>query len=378
MLMFAAFPLPRRQTRQVSVGPLTIGGGAPISVQSMTKTPTARVDATVAQIRALAAAGCDLVRVAVPDTRAAKALGAIVRDSPIPVAADIHFNHRLALIALEQGVHKLRLNPGNLKHPEHVRAVAEEAKARGVPIRVGVNNGSIDHHLRGRFSFTHDGNARALVESALGHIRLLEELDFTDIVVSLKASDVITTVLAYRLMAEQRPYPLHVGVTEAGLPPEGLIKSAAGIGQLLGEGIGDTIRVSLTADPVEEVEAGWHLLRALELREGGVTLTACPTCARCDIDFNPLVHLVKKRLADTDRKLRAAGCSLRAAVMGCEVNGPGEARDADVGLAAGRRGGMLFRGGEVLRKVPEAEIVEAFVYEVEQAARACLEMKRET
>lgn len=375
--MPAAFPLPRRRTRAVCVGPLTIGGGAPITVQSMTKTPTTDVKATTAQIRALAAAGCDLVRVAAPDTRSAKALGAIVRESPISVAADIHFNHRLALIALEQGVHKLRLNPGNLKKPEHIRAVAEEAKARGVPIRVGVNNGSIDPDLRAKFPFTHDGNARALVESALGHVRLLEELAFTDIVVSLKASDVITTVLAYRLMAGTRPYPLHVGVTEAGLPPEGLIKSAAGIGQLLGEGIGDTIRVSLTADPVEEVEAGWRLLRALELREGGITLTACPTCARCDIDFDSLIRQVKARLKNLDRQLRAAGCSLRAAVMGCEVNGPGEARDADVGLAAGRHGGMLFRGGQVLRKVTEAEIVDAFVCEVEQAARACLDAKQD-
>ena len=367
-----AYPLPRRRTRAVQAGSLTIGGGAPVSVQSMTKTPTADVAATAAQIRALAEAGCDLVRVAVPDTRAARALGAIVRESPIPVAADIHFNHRLALVALEQGVHKLRLNPGNLKHPEHVRAVAEEAKARGVPIRVGVNNGSIDPELRAQFPFTHHGNARALVESALGHIRLLEDVGFTDIVVSLKASDVITTVLAYRLMADTRPYPLHVGVTEAGLPPEGLVKSAAGIGQLLGEGIGDTVRVSLTADPVEEVEAGWHLLRALELREGGITLTACPTCARCDIDFDPLIRRVKVRLEALDRQLRAAGCSLRVAVMGCEVNGPGEARDADVGLAAGRENGLLFLGGQPLRKVPEAEIVDAFVHEVEQAARACL------
>jgi (E)-4-hydroxy-3-methylbut-2-enyl-diphosphate synthase len=376
--MSDAYPLPRRHTQAVRVGPLTIGGGASISVQSMTKTPTADADATAAQIRELAEAGCDLVRVAVPDTRAAKALGAIVRESPIPVVADIHFNHRLALIALDGGVHKLRLNPGNLKRPEHVRAVAEAAKACGVPIRVGVNNGSIDPDLRARFPFTHYGNARALVESALGHIRLLEDIGFTDIVVSLKASDVITTVLAYRLMAEQRPYPLHVGVTEAGLPPEGLIKSAAGIGQLLGEGIGDTIRVSLTADPVEEVEAGWHLLRALELREGGITLIACPTCARCDIDFDPLVRRVKARLHGLDRQLRAAGCSLRVAVMGCEVNGPGEARDADVGLAAGSESGMLFVGGEVLRKLPESEIVDAFVREVEKAAGACLDKKRDS
>ena len=369
MTMTDAYPLPRRQTRAVRVGPLTIGGGAPISVQSMTKTPTADPAATLAQIRALAAAGCEIVRVAVPDTPAAQALGAIVRESPLPVVADIHFSERLALIALDQGVHKLRLNPGNLTRPEAVRRVAAAAQARGVPIRVGVNNGSIDPDLRARFPFTPAGNAAALVESALGHIRLLEDAGFADIVVSLKASDVITTILAYRLMADARPYPLHVGVTEAGLPPEGLIRSAAGIGALLGEGIGDTIRVSLTADPVEEVEAGWLLLRALELREGGITLTACPTCARCDIDFDPLVRQVKARLAPLDRRLRAEGRSLRVAVMGCEVNGPGEARDADLGVAAGRRGGILFRAGETVGKLAEAEIVDALVAAVEEAAR---------
>ena len=371
--MDGGYPLPRRLTRAVRIGSLTIGGGAPISVQSMTKTPTADVAATAAQIRALAEAGCDLVRVAVPDTAAARALGAIVRESPIPVAADIHFNYRLALIAIEQGVHKLRLNPGNLKRADEVRAVAEAAKARGVPIRVGVNNGSIDTALRAQFPFTHEGNARALAASALGHIRLLEDEGFTDILVSLKASDVITTVLAYRMMARERPYPLHVGVTEAGPPPEGVLKSAVGIGQLLGEGIGDTIRVSLTADPVQEVEAGWHLLRALELRAGGITLTSCPTCARCDIDFDPIIRQVKERLSPLDRALRSAGCSLRVAVMGCEVNGPGEARDADVGIAAGRGAGMLFRAGQVIGKVSEVEIVDALVREVEAAAARCRE-----
>ncbi|HEY3418623.1 MAG TPA: flavodoxin-dependent (E)-4-hydroxy-3-methylbut-2-enyl-diphosphate synthase, partial [Armatimonadota bacterium] len=264
--MNAEYPLPRRQTRPVRVGALTIGGSAPITVQSMTKTPTADVAATVAQIHALEAAGCDIVRVAVPDTAAAEALGRIKAQIHLPLVADIHFNHRLALIALEQGVDKLRLNPGNLRRPEHVRLVVDAARARGIPIRIGVNGGSIDPAVRARFPFTHAGNAEALVESALGHIRLLEELDFHDIVISLKASDLITTVLAYRRMAEERDYPLHVGITEAGLPPEGLIKSAAGIGQLLGEGLGDTLRVSLTANPVEEVEAGWQLLRALELR----------------------------------------------------------------------------------------------------------------
>ena len=366
--MMQAFPQPRHNTQAVRVGTLTIGGGAPIVVQSMTKTPTHDVTATVAQIHALEEAGCELIRLAVPDARAAEALGAIKAQIHIPMAADIHFNYRLALTAMAQGVDKLRLNPGNLRHADEVRQVARAAQARGIPIRVGVNNGSIDPALRAQFPFTHEGNARALVESALGHIRLLENAQFTDIIVSLKASDVITTVYAYRLMAEVRDYPLHVGVTEAGLPPEGLIKSAAGMGQLLGEGLGDTIRVSLTADPLAEVEAGWELLRTLVLRTGGITLTACPTCGRCDVDFDPIVRRLKARLVPLDRRLRAAGRALRVAVMGCEVNGPGEARDADAGIAAGRHQGILFRHGEILGKVPEAEMVEALVRIVEELA----------
>lgn len=362
--MFSDFPLPRRHTQPVHVGDLTIGGDAPISVQSMTKTPTADVAATTAQIHALEEAGCEIIRVAVPDARAAEALGAIKRAIRIPLVADIHFNYRLALTAIAQGVDKLRLNPGNLGRVEEIREVVAAARARDIPIRIGVNNGSIDPSLRAQFPFTPEGNARALVESALRHIRLLEAQDFTAIVVSLKAADVITTVLAYRLMAAERAYPLHIGVTEAGLPPEGLLKSAMGIGQLLGEGLGDTLRVSLTANPVEEVEAGWQLLRALELRAGGVTLVACPTCGRCDIDFDPMVRRVKERLAPLDRLLRADGRSLRVAVMGCEVNGPGEARDAHVGIAAGRRGGLLFRDGEIVGRVSESEIVEALLREV--------------
>ncbi|HEX2948180.1 MAG TPA: flavodoxin-dependent (E)-4-hydroxy-3-methylbut-2-enyl-diphosphate synthase [Armatimonadota bacterium] len=363
-----AYPLPRHQTRPIHVGGLTIGGGAPISVQSMTKTPTADVEATVAQIHQLEEAGCDIIRVAVPDTKAALALGEIKRQIHIPLVADIHFNHRLALIAIEQGVDKLRLNPGNLRRPEHVREVVQAAKERQIPIRIGVNNGSIDPDLRATFPFTHEGNARALVESALGHIRLLEELAFTDIAVSLKASDVITTVLAYRMMAQERDYPLHIGVTEAGVPPEGLIKSSIGMGQMLGEGLGDTIRVSLTANPVEEVEAAWHLLRTLELRKGGITLTSCPTCGRCDVDFTPIITAVKARLIPLDRALRAEGRSLHVAVMGCEVNGPGEARDADVGIASGRGYGILFEGGQVLGKIPENAIVDTLLQHVEHLA----------
>jgi (E)-4-hydroxy-3-methylbut-2-enyl-diphosphate synthase len=368
MMVELSYPAPRRATRAVRVGALTLGDGAPISIQSMTKTPTVDVDATVGQIRLLEEAGCDLIRVAVPDADAAAALGAIKRHIAIPLVADIHFDHRLALTAIEQGVDKLRLNPGNLQDPDAVRAVAAAARDRGVPIRIGMNNGSIDPALRARFPFTPDGNARALVEGALGHIRLLEAVDFTDIVVSLKASDVITTVLAYRLLAAERDYPLHVGITEAGLPPEGLIKSALGMGQLLGEGLGDTIRVSLTADPVAEVEAGWHLLRALNLREGGIILTACPTCARCKVELAPIATAVQARLGDLDRRLRAAGRTLHVAVMGCEVNGPGEARDADVGIASGKGAALLFRHGDKLGKVPEHEIVARLVAEVEALA----------
>ena len=362
------YPAPRRETRQVLVGGLAIGGGAPITVQSMTKTATADIDATVVQVFALQQAGCHLIRIAVPDRRAAEALGEIKRQITIPLVADIHFDFRLALIALEQGVDKLRLNPGNLQRPEHVREVVAASRERNVPIRIGVNNGSIDPQLRERFPFTPLGNAQALVASALSHIHLLEENDFFQIVVSLKASDVITTVLAYRMMAAERPYPLHIGVTEAGLPPEGLIKSGVGMGQLLGEGLGDTIRVSLTADPVEEVEAGWQLLRALNLREGGITLTACPTCGRCDVGLEAIVRQVKVRIAPLDRALRAHGRSFHAAVMGCEVNGPGEARDADIGIACGRHSGLLFRRGEIIARVPEAEIVDTFVREVHEFA----------
>lgn len=367
-MTITTFPLPRHCTRAVLCGGLTMGGGTPITVQSMTKTPTADIAATVAQIHELELAGCDIIRVAVPDSRAARALGDIKRQISISLVADIHFNHQLALLALEQGVDKLRLNPGNIRRPEHIRDVVQAAKERRVPIRIGVNNGSIEPALRARFPFTPAGNAKALVESALRHIQILEELDFTEIVISLKSSDIITTVIAYRMMAELRDYPLHIGVTEAGLPPEGLIKSAIGMGQLLGEGLGDTIRVSLTAAPVEEVEAGWHLLRALGLREGGLTLTACPTCGRCDVNFDPIVQQVKTRLTTLDRTLRIKKQALHVAVMGCEVNGPGEAGDADVGVAAGRGSGTLFAKGKALGKVPESEIIERLVALAEDVA----------
>ncbi|MEI7832076.1 MAG: flavodoxin-dependent (E)-4-hydroxy-3-methylbut-2-enyl-diphosphate synthase [bacterium] len=362
------YPLPRRITQAVQVGKVTIGGDAPITIQSMTKTPTVDIDATVAQIHLLEEVGCDIIRLGVPDPPSARALAEIKRQINIPLVADIHFNHELALIALEGGVDKLRLNPGNLKRPEHISAVVKAANERKVPIRIGVNNGSINPELQAHFPFTPQGNAQALVESALTHIRLLEELNFEDIVISLKASDVITTVLAYRLMLEVRDYPLHIGITEAGLPPAGLIRSSVGVGQLLGEGIGDTLRVSLTADPVQEVETAWHILRALNLRKTGVLLTSCPTCARCDIDFTPIVTTIQERLIPLDLRLRREGKSLHVAVMGCEVNGPGEARDADVGIAGGKHYGILFSHGEILGKVPEKNMVEALLAEIEKIA----------
>jgi (E)-4-hydroxy-3-methylbut-2-enyl-diphosphate synthase len=358
-------------TRQVRVGGVLIGGGAPVSVQSMTKTDTRDVAATLAQTYELEQAGCDLVRIAVPDAEAARALARIVAQAPLPVIADIHFDHRLALMALEAGVDKLRLNPGNLRRPEHVRAVVAAARDRGVPLRVGANLGSLPPDVRARHRdslFTADGAARALFAAAMQHVRILQDLDFDDIVLSLKAFDVPATIAAYRLAARETDYPLHLGVTEAGPPPAGIVRSAVGIGALLAEGIGDTVRVSLTAPPVQEVRVGREILRALELRRGGVTLVSCPTCARCGMDVEQAALAVEEQLRPLDQRLRREGRELRVAVMGCAVNGPGEARDADVGLAADARGGVLFSRGEVVRRVSLEEAVAALVAEAQRAA----------
>lgn len=346
--------LPRRSTRQVRIGGVAVGGGAPVSVQSMTNTDTRDVVATLSQIEALAAAGCDIVRCAVPDEQAAQALKALCAQSPLPLIADIHFDHRLALSALAAGVDGLRLNPGNIGARWKVEEVVRVCRERAVPIRIGVNAGSLEKELLARYGHP---TPQAMVESALGHIRLLEDLGFEAIKVSLKASDIHRTVAAYRLLASQVDYPLHIGITEAGTTWSGTIKSAVGLGVLLYEGIGDTLRVSLTGDPVEEVRVGWEILKSLGLRERGPVFVSCPTCGRCQVDLIRVAEEVERRLHDLPE-------TLTVAVMGCVVNGPGEAREADVGLAGGKGEALLFRKGQIIRKVPEHDMVEALIDEV--------------
>jgi len=347
----------RRLTRKVRVGGVEIGGDAPVSVQSMTNTPTADVAATVGQIKRLEAAGCDIVRVAVPDRKAAGAIKEMKAAITIPLVADIHFDHKLALAALESGADKLRINPGNIGSRDKVEEVARAAKERGVPIRVGVNAGSID---RSRYGMP---SAEALVESALDEVRVLEELAFEDIVISLKAFDVPMTIAAYKRASKLCDYPLHLGVTEAGLAWEGTIRSSVGIGTLLAEGIGDTLRVSLTADPVEEVRVGIEILSALGLREKPFTLISCPTCGRCAIDISAIASEARRRLEE-----KPPSRPITVAVMGCVVNGPGEASLADVGIAGGKGAGALFAKGVMLRKVSESALVDELMKEVERLA----------
>jgi (E)-4-hydroxy-3-methylbut-2-enyl-diphosphate synthase len=349
-----------------------IGGGTPVTVQAMTDTDTRDVVATVAQIRELEEAGCDLVRVAVPDMEAAKALGQIKARIGLPLIADIHFDYLLALEAIRQGVDKVRINPGNLRKQEHVKVLAESAAERDIPIRVGVNAGSVPEAVRAR----HEGEgdlqeqlAAAMVDAALRHCELLERLDFRDIVVSLKSFDLRTTWLANRRFREERDYPLHLGVTEAGLPPSGIARSALGIGLLLKEGIGDTIRVSLTGDTVLQVRVGREILAALELSTAGIVLVTCPTCGRCQLDLSGLARAAEERLRPIDRELRRAGRTLRVAVMGCVVNGPGEAKDADVGIAGGSAKGVVFVRGKAVATVPEGKLLEALVQAVKEEAR---------
>ena len=349
----------RKKTRRIHIGAVPIGGGAPIAVQSMTNTKTADAAATVAQIKALAAAGCDIVRLAVPDMAAAKTLGEIVRAVDVPLVADIHFDYRLALEAIRQGIAALRLNPGNIGGADNVRAVTAAAKKAHIPIRIGVNAGSLDKKLLAKYGRP---TAEALVESALGHVRLLEAEDFYDIKISLKAHDVPLTIAAYRKMSAAADYPLHLGITEAGTPQSGMIKSAVGIGALLAEGIGDTIRVSLTGDPLVEVKVANEILKSLGLREYGPTLIACPTCGRTSIDLAQIAADVEARLAGVSRPIQVA-------VMGCVVNGPGEAREADVGIAGGRGEGLVFRKGEVLRRVPEDQLVAELFKEIDAILR---------
>lgn len=345
----------RRESASVNVGGVEIGAGAPITVQSMTTTDTRDAPATVDQIRRLEDAGCDIVRVAVPDKEAAVALSSIKKQIRVSLVADIHFDYRLALMALDAGVDKLRINPGNIGARERVEAVAKAAKERGVPIRIGANVGSIDKSRYGKPS------ADTLVASALDQVSILEALDFHDIVISLKAFDVPMMINAYRIAAEKVSYPLHLGITEAGLPWEGTIRSAVGIGALLAEGIGDTLRVSLTGDPVEEVSAGLEILASLNLRSKPFTIVSCPTCGRCEIDLRSIADEVRRRLSG-DPPARP----MKIAVMGCVVNGPGEAQMADVGIAGGVGVGLLFSGGKIIRRVPEAELVDELMKEVEK------------
>jgi (E)-4-hydroxy-3-methylbut-2-enyl-diphosphate synthase len=348
-----------RTTRQIHVGSVAIGGGAPISVQSMTNTDTRDAAATLAQIRRLAEAGCEIVRCAVPDLEAARALAAIRRECPLPLIADIHFDYKLALTALASGVDGLRLNPGNIGERWKVEEVVRACAERKVPIRIGVNGGSLEKELLEKYGHP---TAEAMVESALGHIRILEDLGYREIKVSLKASGIRRTVEAYRLLARQVDYPLHIGITEAGTTWSGTVKSAVGLGTLLYEGLGDTLRVSLTGDPVEEVRVGWEILKSLELREHGPVFVSCPTCGRCQIDLIGVAEEVEQRLHDLPRKITVA-------VMGCVVNGPGEAREADVGIAGGKGQGLLFRKGEVVRKVPQEQLADALVEEAWKLVR---------
>lgn len=344
------------KTRQVKVGSVLIGGGAPISVQSMTNTDTRDLQATLAQIRALAEAGCEIVRLAVPDQQAAANLAELVKQAPVPLVADIHFDYQLALTALDAGINKLRINPGNIGGKERVKAVASRAKACGVPIRIGVNAGSLEKELLAKYG---GPTAEAMVESAMKHVRLLEDVDFTDIVISLKASSVLKTIAAYRELARRTDYPLHIGITEAGTWYSGSIRSAVGLGILLSEGIGDTLRVSLTGDPVREVEAGQKILEALELRSFGPKVISCPTCGRCQVNLESLASQVESLV-------RGIKEPLHIAVMGCAVNGPGEAREADLGVAGGRGEGLIFRQGEIIRKVPEDQIIAALKEELQK------------
>lgn len=344
----------RKKTKKICVGGTFIGGDSPITVQSMTNTDTRDALSTINQIKRLEEAGCDIVRVAVPDLQAAEAIKQIKQAIKIPLVADIHFDYRLALESMKSGADKIRLNPGNIGDRDRVEAVVKVAKERQIPIRIGVNSGSLEKELLSK----HGGvTPEAMVESALGHARILEDLDFYDIVFSLKASSVAMTIAAYRKMIESSDYPLHIGVTEAGTVYRGTVKSAVGLGCLLAEGIGDTIRVSLTGDPVEEIRAGSEILKALGLRKGGIDFVSCPTCGRCQVDLISIAGRIEEKLSTVDKELKVA-------VMGCAVNGPGEAREADIGIAGGKGEVLLFKKGEVIRKIPQERAVEELFEEI--------------
>ena len=345
----------RRKTRVLTIGKVKIGGDNPIVVQSMTNTKTENVEATVKQINELAALGCEVIRCAIPTMEAAKAIAQIKKGISIPMIADIHFDYKLALSVLKGGIDGLRLNPGNIGERWKVAEVVAAAADRQVPIRIGVNAGSLEKELLERYGHP---TAQAMVDSALGHVRILEELGYQEIKISLKASDVRKTVEAYRLLASKVDYPLHIGITEAGTVFSGTIKSSVGLGILLADDIGDTLRVSLTGDPVDEVRVGYEILKSLGLRQRGINFVSCPTCGRCQINLIRVAEEVERRLQFVTKPITVA-------VMGCAVNGPGEAREADVGIAGGNGEGLLFRKGEIIRKVPEAELADALIAEIE-------------
>jgi (E)-4-hydroxy-3-methylbut-2-enyl-diphosphate synthase len=344
----------KNQTNQVAIGSLTIGGPYPVAIQSMTTTDTRNINATVDQINELERAGCQLARVAVPDMEAAAAIKKIKDGIALPLAADIHFDYQLALSAVEHGADKLRINPGNIGSRERIRMITDRAKDKGIPIRIGVNAGSLDKSILSRYGHP---TAEALVESALEHVMILEKLQFENIVISLKSSNLDTMVSAYRIISGKVPYPLHLGVTEAGGVEQGTIKSAIGIGSLLLDGIGDTIRVSLTGDPVLEIDAGKKILRAVGLLKDRVNVISCPTCGRCEIDLIGLAETIEAHLEHMQKNITVA-------IMGCAVNGPGEAREADIGIAGGKGSALLFKKGSIIRKVNENDIVEVLLKEI--------------
>jgi (E)-4-hydroxy-3-methylbut-2-enyl-diphosphate synthase len=346
----------RKQTRKIRIKDIYVGGDSKIAVQSMTNTDTRDVEATLNQIRALMVAGCDVIRCAVPDMEAAEAMKEITRQIPIPVVADIHFDYRLALKSIENGISKLRINPGNIGGNDKVRMLADACKEKGIPIRIGVNSGSLEKDILAKYGkVTPDG----LVESAMRHVELLENHNFNDIIISIKSSDVMTMMNSYRLLSETVNYPLHLGVTEAGTPWRGTIKSAIGIGGLLSEGIGDTIRVSLTGDSIEEIKVGREILKATGYLKEGIEFVSCPTCGRTQIDLIGIANQVEEALKDSKKNIKVA-------VMGCIVNGPGEAREADIGIAGGNGFGLIFKKGLIIRKVKEEELVVALLEEIEK------------
>ncbi|WP_028574848.1 flavodoxin-dependent (E)-4-hydroxy-3-methylbut-2-enyl-diphosphate synthase [Desulfonatronovibrio hydrogenovorans] len=349
----------RKKTRQVMIGNVGIGGDNPVRVQSMTNTDTRDVRATLDQINQLVLAGCELVRVAVPDAPAASRLKEIIAGSPVPVVADIHFDHRLALKSIEAGINGLRLNPGNIGDQSRVNRVVDAAKSNIIPIRIGVNSGSVDKTILKKYG---GPTPEAMVESAMGHIRMLEDRGFELIKISLKSSSVLGTIEAYRLMADQRDYPLHIGITEAGTPMRGAVKSGVGLGVLLYQGLGDTLRVSLTGDPVNEMPVAWEILRSLGLRQRGPDIISCPTCGRTEIDLTAMAEAVEKKLRNIEKVFTVA-------IMGCVVNGPGEAREADIGLAGGRDCGIIFKKGEMVKKVKGGELLSEFMRELDEYLR---------